>query len=187
MNFRGVLTTGVVVLWVSLLCGQSELVEMQKKERERRKRTRPSVMEIRDETRPEMIQSKGRSGVTILGKEVAQDQTVPQEIIAQELNAEETILGMGREDWLARAMEFQGDVTQLKEALQTLRDQMDRLVSGRVHETNPVKYHEINGQIQELEKKIPQIQALLAEKEKAQADFLAQARLEGVPRYWLKE
>ncbi len=183
-DLRAIATFGLIVLWSAGLWAQSDLAALQKKEKERRKKTKPSMMVINDESRAEKIEGKGLFGVMIIGKD---EETSRNDAAMESSESQETVAGMDKESWVNRWRQIRDEVAQLRERVEDVRKRIDSLVSARINESNPLKYQEHTDQIQILELSLIEETEILASKEKEFSNFLVQARRDGVPPGWFRE
>lgn len=182
----------LVAVWSIGLYGQSDLVTLQKKERERRKNSKQSVLLLTNEkiAVPKQAIPKNRYSATIMrtsdeaGAQPAS--IVDTSLTESSVNGEQTSSNQDSDSWLNQSLALQDAISQQKEKIQRLQSHIDTMIASRMTEANPVAYQELQQQIISSQETLTVEKDDLAAKEKEYADFLAQARREGIPAGWLR-
>jgi hypothetical protein len=193
MGIKEVGVWGMVFLWTAGLCAQTDLVSLQKKEKERRKKLKVSTHILTDETRPESIEGKGRYNLTTVGleeqaegaqtgQEAAGAQTVVESQPMENSNPEEE-----KSFWVEKKRAHAEMLEQQREKIQALELQLERLVISRASEANPVKYNEMAQEIDRMGATLEEEKNRLADIDKEWKDVLKDAREKGIPSHWLED
>ncbi len=168
--------------WVGGLWAQSDLVTLQKKEQERRKNTKASVLVIDNSSRVDRIKVNNRFSVTVLTRNEEKAGESPALSIQPQISEEDK----KREFWMARLLDLKSQKGCQMEKIENLQKEFDKLVLSRSQESNTVQYQEQTARLYELEEVIGVEKRNLADIEQDYEEFLTQARREGVPPGWLR-
>lgn len=183
MMRRPFLAGFTMFFWVAGLAAQVDLVALQKKEQERRKNTKPSVLSLNNASRAERFKGKGRYSVTVFsGKKSQSGET--EGVNAQAQAAEED---QKRELWISRWQDMKSQIEHQKEKMNKLQQEIDRTIFSRTQESNPVNYQRHTDRLNELELDMKAEKRNLEELGGALEELLVQARREGVPPGWFRD
>lgn len=193
MTGKKISILGMLLLWTIGLTAQTDLVALQKKEKERRKKMKPSVLVLTDETLANKAQGDGKL-VTTVGIAASTEQELPlvngeaaPASQAGQPSSVEEPPAPDRSYWVGLKRAHDEAIGQQKEKIKDLELQIEKEVIARASESNPVKYNEMAEEINQMQVSKSEESKKLEDMERDWENVLKEAGEKGVPANWLSD
>ncbi len=162
-------------LLMGFLLSQSPLVELSKKEKERRKKIKTAKVitnaDLGKAPRPSVIIKGGKSSLpAVMGEESEGEKSTKKT----------------KEWWVSRKRKLEEKIASLKKKIQELQQKVNALSTNFLIEQRPIAQQRVKSALEKAKGQLEAAKKELAEAEKALEKLYEDARKAGIPPGWLR-